>query len=100
MNDKSVDPAIGLAEHWKDCEHSAPADVTAALAKAVLRLAALAAQREPSASQPDTVAVPREQLEHWAEYWNGSANEKAMSDALEHILGEVDDLLRAAQEAK
>lgn len=51
-------------------------------------------------SQPDTVAVPRDQLEHWAEYWNGSANEKAMSDALEHILGEVDDLLRAAQEAK
>lgn len=52
----------------------------------------------PSASQPDTVAVPRDQLEHWAEYWNGSANEKAMSDALEHILGEVDNLL--AQEAK
>jgi hypothetical protein len=53
-----------------------------------------------SASQPDTVAVPRDQLEHWAEYWNGSANEKAMSDALEHILGEVADLIRAAQDAK
>lgn len=42
------------------------------------------------------VRVPVEQLEHWAEYWNGSANEEAMSDALEHILGEVSDLLRAS----
>jgi len=41
------------------------------------------------------VAVPREKLEHWREYWNGSANERAMQDALEHILGEVDDLLAA-----
>lgn len=53
-----------------------------------------------SASQPDTVAVPREQLEHWAEYWNGNANEKSMTDALEHILGEIDFVLQAAQEAK
>jgi len=41
------------------------------------------------------VAVPREKLEHWREYWNGSANERAMQAALEHILGEVDDLLAA-----
>ena len=53
-----------------------------------------------SASQPDTVAVPREQLEHWAEYWNGNANEKSMTDALEHILDEIDAVLQAAQEAK
>ena len=51
-------------------------------------------------AQPERVSVPREQLEHWAEYWNGSANERAMSDALEHILGEVADLLAAAQEGK
>ena len=54
----------------------------------------------PSDRPADAVVVPREQLEHWAEYWNGNANEKAMSDALEHILGEVADILRAAQEAK
>lgn len=51
-------------------------------------------------SQPDTVAVPRKQLEHWAEYWNGNANEKSMTDALEHILDEIDAVLQAAQEAK
>ena len=68
------------------------------LSNAEKEIAALSAPH--SASQPDTVAVPREQLEHWAEYWNGSANEKAMSNALEHILDEVDDLLRAAQEGK
>jgi len=58
MNDKSVDPAIGLAEHWKDCEHSAPADVTAALAKAVIRISA--ALTAHLASQPDCVVVPGE----------------------------------------
>lgn len=53
-----------------------------------------------SASQPDSVVVPVDRLENWAEYWNGSVNEKAMSDALEFILGEVADLLRAAKEPK
>lgn len=53
-----------------------------------------------SASEPDTVAVPREQLEHWAEYWNRNVNEKSMTDALEHILDEIDAVLQAAQEAK
>lgn len=51
-------------------------------------------------SEQTHVRVPVEQLEHWAEYWNGSANENAMSDALEHILGEVSDLLRAADQVK
>lgn len=54
---------------------------------------------ECGTSAPQTVRVPVDQLKHWAEYWNGSANEKAMSDALEHILGEVDELIRAAQES-
>jgi len=41
----------------------------------------------------ETVRVPREQLEHWAEYWNHSTNERAMEDALCHILGEINDAL-------
>lgn len=53
-----------------------------------------------SASQPDTVAVPIHQLEHWAEYWNGNANEKSMTDALEHILDEISAVLQAAKEMK
>lgn len=65
-----------------------------------LRCAKVSPSAPHSASQPDTVAVPREQLEHWAEYWNGNANEKSMTDALEHILDEIDAVLQAAQEAK
>lgn len=37
-------------------------------------------------SEQTHVRVPVEQLEHWAEYWNGSANEKAMSDALAELV--------------
>lgn len=39
------------------------------------------------------VMVPRAQLEHWSEYWNGNHNEKAMADALDHILREIAALL-------
>lgn len=39
------DPAIGLAEHWHDCDKMAPAPVTAALAQAVLRLSKRPAER-------------------------------------------------------
>lgn len=39
------------------------------------------------------VSELRPWLEHVLEYWNGSANERAMTDALEHILGEADTLL-------
>ena len=44
----------------------------------------------------DDVKVPREVLEHWLEYWNGNRNDKAMWDALHHILDEVETLLAAA----
>ena len=64
----------GNADYWRDRAEKAEAELAAA----------------------NTVAVPVDQLKHWAEYWNGSANEKAISDALEFILGEVDDLLTAA----
>ena len=36
------------------------------------------------------VAVPRQDIEHLREYWNGNHNERAMSNALEVILGEFD----------
>lgn len=55
----------------------------------------------PPSDQPaGAVVVPIHQLEHWAEYWNGNANEKSMTDALEHILDEIDAVLQAAREAK
>lgn len=45
------------------------------------------------------MVVPRATLQHWAEYWNGNRNDSAMSDALEHIINEIDNLLsRPAQE--
>ncbi len=39
------------------------------------------------------VAVPKEKLEHWLEYWNGNTNQSAMHDALQHILGEIETVL-------
>lgn len=44
----------------------------------------------------DGVRVPREQLRHWLEYWNGNENERAMADALHHILDEIPAMLAAA----
>src|SRR5688572_29315328 len=32
----------------------------------------------PTESSPETVVVPRSEIEHWLEYWNGSHNERAM----------------------
>jgi hypothetical protein len=43
------------------------------------------------------VCVPVADLEHIMKYWNGSYNEKAMSDALDHILCVVDSMLAARQ---
>ncbi len=36
----------------------------------------------------------KDRLEHIIEYWNGSSNERAMQDALEHILDEAARLLK------
>ena len=44
------------------------------------------------------VAVQRKDIEHLLEYWNGSENERAMSDALKYILGALEGLLAAAPE--
>ena len=40
--------------------------------------------------------VPRATLEHWREYWNGNRNDRAMWDALNHILDEVETILADA----
>ena len=42
------------------------------------------------------VLVPRNTLIHWMEYWNGSRNETAMFDALDHIMDELLAVLPAA----
>jgi len=45
------------------------------------------------------VEVPRDTLEHWVEYWNGNHNESAISDALEHIINEIENILAATLSA-
>jgi len=42
------------------------------------------------------VLVPRSTLEYILEYWNGNQNERAMVDALEHILETVQEAIAAA----
>lgn len=44
----------------------------------------------------ELVLVPRSTLEHILEYWNGNQNERAMTDALEHILETVQEAIAAA----
>lgn len=43
------------------------------------------------------VLVPRSELEHWREYWNGSYNERAMTDALDFLMARIDVVLAAAE---
>ena len=43
------------------------------------------------------VLVPRNTLVHWMEYWNGSRNERAMFDALNHIMDEINAVLNAPE---
>lgn len=45
----------------------------------------------------DGVVVPLATLRHWLEYWNGSQNERAMSDALSYLMEEFEATISAAQ---
>lgn len=60
-----------------------------------MQLAAHPAEPEKGRS----VTVPITQIQHWLEYWNGSSNERAMSDALDFLLSEFNALLPAAEPA-
>lgn len=45
----------------------------------------------------DGVVVPLATLQHWLEYWNGSQNERAMSDALSYLMAEFEQVISATQ---
>lgn len=47
-------------------------------------------------SEAGRVSVPREKLEHWLEYWNRGTNERAMDDALNFLMDEIEEVLSAA----
>ena len=68
-----------LAEALERCEDEAAA-------KRLTRGLLTSAERQLAEAR----RLEQARLEHWAEYWNGSRNERAMSDALGHILGQVE----------
>ena len=46
------------------------------------------------------VQVPKELLEHWLEYWNGARTDSAMSNALDHILEGIQQVLQEERRKK
>ena len=46
--------------------------------------------------------VPRDLLQCWRDYWNGDYNEKANFNAIDFVMGQLDDVIAAAgaQEVK
>lgn len=73
-------------------EHDVLDAVDAVIAALGIPASTLAGLRDGS-----LVAVPRERIEHWLEYWNKDRNETAMADALDFLESEFADLLAAPE---
>jgi len=93
--------SVGPANHPDDERHFAMAFVRAneRAEAAEQRVAALEAQIKAA---PEGMVVSTRTLKFWREYWNGNYNELAMSNALDFLMGQFDDVIAAAgaQEGK
>ncbi len=70
-----------------------PRDVSGIDAENALR------ERDLSKKKDAALKIAQEALEHIAEYWNRSENDRAMNDALYHMIETAEKALAAIKEA-